>query len=872
MPRSIEHLVSLGATLAPIADGVLVVDAEYRLAFDSGPAQTLAGRPVATGEDIRPLMAGATVRRKDGRILAFGETPLARALGGASVVDEVISCDVPGAADRLVAVTASPIRDDEGGLSGAYALLRDVTSRVRAEEALRASEARFRHVVEALPDVVFYQDLDLRYVEVYNPYPPIRREDVIGRTDFDVFPRESAEVLTALKKAVLATGKGTRIESWLPIGGERRCFDTVFEPHRDAEGQIIGVAAFAREVTERKRVEEALRQKTRELEAVFAALPDLYFRLDAAGTYLDCRAGRVTDLYQPAEQLLGKRLRDVLPPALAHRLEAAIADVLTTRGLATFDYDLTWADRTLSFEARMLPLVEDQVIAVVRNITAERQAAAERERLLQRIETERGLLEAVLRQMPSGVNIVDATGKFLLTNEQSTRIAGAPQLASSLTECEGAPFFRDGKRCSLEDFPLARALRGEVMQDEEYTFERHPDDPIEVSISAAPVVDREGRIVAAVGVFSDVTERNRMEHALATARAQAERKAAELRALLRSMAEAVLVIDGQGNVIVQNQASRVIGGDVTTHVREILAYMRLLSPAGVPLLWEEYPSQRLLRGDTITDVEYLVEFRDGSRRHILASTSAVQDADGSIALGIVVSRDITELRQLEQAKEDVLHAISHDLRQPITVMMSAALLLQRTLSRAGMEREVHVADRVVGSARRMASMIDDLVDSARLDSGQLILHTEPCDFLRLVEDIVSRAWTTQDQARLRLARPPDALPPVILDAARFERIFVNLVGNALKYSPPEEPVTIDIEARNTEIAVAVRDRGYGVPPEELPHLFERYYRARTGKKIDGLGLGLFIARQFVEAHGGRIWVESEVGRGSTFMFTLPLSR
>ncbi|MDI1475162.1 PAS domain-containing protein [Polyangium sp. y55x31] len=872
MPRTIEHLSSLGVALAPIADGVLVVDTDLRVGFASGLIRALTQRPLVIREDIRQVVEQTTVRRPDGRTMAWEETPLARALGGVSVVDEVLSFDVPGARERLIAVTASPIRDEAGELAGAYVLLRDVTRRLRAEEALRESESRFRHVVDALPDVVFYQDLELRYTEVYNPYPPIRREDVIGRTDFDVFPPDSAEELTAVKKAVLATGKGARIESWLLLGDERRCFDTFFEPHRDADGRIIGVAAFAREVTQRKKVEEELFRKTKELEAVFSALPDLYFRFDSTGTYLDCRAGRMADLYVPPDEVLGKRVGEVLPPEIARRCEAAIHEVLSTQSPATLEYDLTLAERTCSFEARLLPLVEDQVIAVVRNVTAERQAASERERLLERIETERGLLEAVLRQMPSGVNIVDAKGRFLLTNEKSTHIAGFPQEASTLAECEGAAFFHEGKLCHVEEFPLMRALRGETLQDEEYVFVRPSGDKIELSMSVAPVLDREGRIAAAVGVFSDITERKRMEHALATARAEAERKAAELRALLRSMAESVLVIDGDGNVILQNQASRGISGHIRTHVREVLRHMRLLSLGGAPLRWEEYPSQRLLRGEVITDIEYLVECHDGSRHHFLVSTSAVQDGEGTIALGVVVGRDITELRRLEKAKEDVLHAISHDLRQPITVMMSAAQMLRRTLSRAKMDHEVGIVDRVVSSAKRMASMIDDLVDSARLDSGQLLLHTEPCDFLALIQDIVSRAWTTQDQARLQIERPPEALPPVLLDAARFERIFVNLVGNALKYSPAEEHVTIDIKAHDTELVVAVRDHGYGVPPEELPHLFERYYRARTGKKIEGLGLGLFIARQLVEAHGGRIWVESEMGRGSTFAFTLPLSR
>lgn len=872
MPRSIEHLSSLGSALAPIADGVLVVDAEARLVFASESMRAIARCALPPGLDVRQALTKAVVRRRDGRTMPWGEMPLVRALGGATIVDEVLWFDALEVPDRLVAVTASPVLDDAGVLSGAYVLLRDISSQLRAEDALRRSEARFRRLVETLPDVIFCQDLDLRYTEIRHPYSSPSPETVIGRTDIDIFPPESAAELTAIKKAVLATGKGVRTEMWLPIGEERRCFDAFYEPQRDASGRLVGVAAFARDITERKKVEEALAQKTRELEAVLSALPDLYFRLDADGTYLDCRAGRMADLYRPAEEMLGKRIRDVLPPELAHRIESALAEVLTTQRLVTLEYDLVWAERTQTFEARLLPLVEDQVVAVVRNITPERRAAAERERLLARIQTERGLLEAVLRQMPSGVNIVDAQGTFLFMNNQSRGIFGPQPAGATIVDFAKIVLFHEGARCAVDDFPLSRALRGETVRDEEYVYERDDGVVIEISISAAPVVDREGRIVAAVTVFSDITERKRMEHALASARAEAEHKAAELHALLRSMAEAVTVIDGQGNVVLQNQASRVLEGDSISHVREVNGRTRLLSTSGARVPWEEYPSQRLLRGESITEAEYVVESPDGTRRHVLVSASAVQDGVVPISLGVIVSRDITEIRRLEAAREDVLHAISHDLRQPITVMMSAAQMLRRALARAQMEREVFIIDRVVTGARRMASMIDDLVDSARLDSGQLPLHVERCELLPVVMDIVSRAWTAQDQARLRIEHPPEGLPPVTLDPARFERIFVNLVGNALKYSPPDELVTIGIEQSDAEIVIAVRDRGCGVPAEEIPHLFERYYRARTGKQIEGIGLGLFIARQLVEAHGGRIWVESEVGKGSSFVFTLPLSR
>jgi signal transduction histidine kinase len=170
----------------------------------------------------------------------------------------------------------------------------------------------------------------------------------------------------------------------------------------------------------------------------------------------------------------------------------------------------------------------------------------------------------------------------------------------------------------------------------------------------------------------------------------------------------------------------------------------------------------------------------------------------------------------------------------------------------------------------MAVMIQDLVESSRLEAGKLEMRREPTDLLHLLTDIAERVGKPEDQARLRL-ETPDPLPPVLADPGRIERAIVNLVGNALKYSAVDKPVVIRAMAGEGGVTVAVVDQGVGIPAGDIPRLFERYYRAESGKKVEGLGLGLYISRLIVEAHGGRIWAESKVGQGSTFSFTLPLA-
>ena len=275
------------------------------------------------------------------------------------------------------------------------------------------------------------------------------------------------------------------------------------------------------------------------------------------------------------------------------------------------------------------------------------------------------------------------------------------------------------------------------------------------------------------------------------------------------------------------------------------------------------------------------------------SVVPVHSAGGSFLGYLVVHRDVTERRQTEERRDELLaqlhevgerlavagtqaeehvHAICHDLRAPLTVVQGHAQLVLRALEKAGLKGpEWRSAEAILTSARRMSAMIQNLADSTRLESGQLKLSRAQVDMRKLVLDLAARLAAATEPARLRVDAPTN-LPPAWADPDCLERILTNLLGNALKYSAPGTPVVVSLGVCEGEIVTSVSDEGPGIAPEELPHLFERYYRTRQAQEHgEGLGLGLYITRGLVEAHGGRIWVESQVGKGSTFSFTLPVA-
>lgn len=255
-----------------------------------------------------------------------------------------------------------------------------------------------------------------------------------------------------------------------------------------------------------------------------------------------------------------------------------------------------------------------------------------------------------------------------------------------------------------------------------------------------------------------------------------------------------------------------------------------------------------------------------------------------------VLRDITERRAAEQerarlleaeqaartaaetalrTRDEVLAVVSHDLRNPLSVIdMCAASLADRLP--AGDEGARSLVRTIESSTEWMNRLIEDLLDVARVEAGRLALERQPHDLVRVISEATVMLEPLIAEKSLTLREDlPEHLPRANVDARRVVQVLENLVSNAVKHTPPGGEIEIHAESMNGEVRIVVRDTGSGIPAEHLPHLFDRFWQARDARR-GGAGLGLAIAKGIVEAHGGRIWVESSLGAGSTFGFSLPI--
>jgi signal transduction histidine kinase len=500
------------------------------------------------------------------------------------------------------------------------------------------------------------------------------------------------------------------------------------------------------------------------------------------------------------------------------------------------------------------------------------------EELVRFAENSLAQLEAVMNNLTEGIVVINPQHQVVYINPAGQKIFGfhTDEALRPLADYYQRFCFQDLSATPIlpEAYPLHRPLQGSSFINLELGVEDLVQERFWIgSFSGTPVRNPQGDLIFGLVVVRDITqakkaeqERERLLASEQKARTEAERQALQKQVLLDNIGEGVLVIAPDGRLLLANKVAMELfedNGQAKT-IEEFFGRHTLVREDGSPLPPAQLLTPRLLAGDYFTNEEYRIRGSDGKERRILISGNEVKDRQGQIFMLLVTLRDVSELRRLEQLKEDYLHMVSHDLRSPLAVLLSHAQLLAMIAkddARIGKS-----AQAIATSSLQMKNMIADLVDSTRIESGQLVLKTSCFDLVSFLYDFLFRMRGVMEVDRIRIVKK-QPLPPIIADPCRLERIFVNFLSNALKYSPAGTMVEIIPRINGDRMVVAIRDQGPGIDPGDLPYIFDRYYRVRTSKE-EGLGLGLYIIKNLVEAHGGTVWVESKPGEGSTFFFTL----
>jgi PAS domain S-box-containing protein len=541
---------------------------------------------------------------------------------------------------------------------------------------------------------------------------------------------------------------------------------------------------------------------------------------------------------------------------------------------------------------------ELQAISTIAHIMGTELANAKQHSML---EVRRAELATIIENMDEAILVVDPNLRIRQANRQMQTILGlrSPKdLPSTIQEMlRFKPRTTDGRLFDINELPAMRTVRGERLVEEEFQIDADDGCTRLLSVNGGPIRDNDGNIILGALLYRDETERKQLEKEreellrqlqasneqlsganLRERRAleDARRRTAERDAIIASIVDGVIIFNPKGEILGMNPAAQRMLGipkeefHLKNHL-ELLKLFQLETPEGKHLSLEELPSLRALRGETLRSVVINIHTLDGRLLTASVSAAPIHCPEGEMLGAVTTLTDITQLHELQQQRNDLVRMVSHDLRTPLTVIQGQAQMAEKMIDRSGQTDRVKQSVRsILIGARRMNVMIMDLVDSVRLEARQLELNRVAIDLRSFVMDVVSRLEGVLEIDRVRV-EVPEKLPQACADPNRLERILTNLLSNALKYSPSDTEVIVTAESRDGIVQITVSDQGGGIAPEDLPYLFRRFYRAKGARKTEGLGLGLYTSRMLVEAHGGKIWVESELGKGSSFSFTLPVA-
>jgi len=341
---------------------------------------------------------------------------------------------------------------------------------------------------------------------------------------------------------------------------------------------------------------------------------------------------------------------------------------------------------------------------------------------------------------------------------------------------------------------------------------------------------------------------------------QTQRQNQLLVSVLEESPAGIFVLDGQLNLLRCNEsAAQWLGLDMAGDFGKPVSALLANSPMDEKT-WRTIDSQLTAHGPFRMELTL-------AGRTLQLDAAHMNDGRWVVTMG-----DITDLAELDKLKTRMIRMASHDLKNPIGRVIGYAELMEDLLEDNGIKEQYsHYTDRIVRSAHEMLGLITDILDLEHIRSGRA--QHEPIDMLNLVRDVIQRHTDDMDEREQRFdAKLPETLPTFNGDYNQLVQAVSNILGNASKYTPPGGHISLLICRRDDKIRLEVRDDGYGMPKDAQEKLFTEFYRVRTEKtmQIEGTGLGLSLVKSVVEAHGGKIWVESELDRGSTFFIELPL--
>jgi len=749
--------------------------------------------------------------------------------------------------------------------------VRDVTEQKRAHESLLESEKKYREMINGMNDTVWVVDFDGKFVEVNDAAVKVSgysRDELLSMGLTDIDNALTPEQINGLIKGMKADETQVFETEHTTKGG--RTFPVeISSSHVTYQGKPA-ILSIARDITERKKAEKELVR----FSTAVKMSNDSIILTELDGTIVDVNdAGLKMYDADDKKDLIGKNSFDLLSSEKRKEALAATKNVLSQGYLPTQEYTIYAKDGRQIISESNTAVMKDTTGKPIGYVTISRDV------------TEKKKAEAALREsekkykeMIDGMNdaalVLDLDTNIIDVNQTAIDVLGysREELLSMNVQNIDASLTAE----TIKGLAKKMETNGLTVFETTHTTKDGKVFPVEISASQ---VTYQGK-PAILSIERDITERKKAEEALRSSEEAAKRLLEFQNKIIDTATVWVNLVDLKGNVILWNRAAELVSGYSR---KEIIGHNNMWS-----LLYPD-PTYRaklfsigkeINEGKRIEDFYSTIKCKDGSLKTISWYSTSVRDEKGEPAGSVSIGIDVTDKEKAQQAKNNALallkqsntelesytYVVSHDLKAPLRTIRSFGSFILEDYGDKLDETGQDYLNRMIRAASHMDQMIEDLLVLSRV--GRKFTEIKKVDLNKLLVEILSDLEATIKETKTKVVVAK--LPVLYAQKVWMRQLFMNLISNALKFNESKSPkIEVLYEEKDGFHQFKVRDNGIGIEERYLERIFKLFERAPTEKKYDGTGAGLSICKKIVEHYGGKIWVESTPGKGSTFRFTLP---